>query len=56
MFNCFSMKQASAFERTVFAKIIAVDSFGAMVQYTGGVKALCPLNHMSEFEIASPRE
>ncbi|CAB4286937.1 unnamed protein product [Prunus armeniaca] len=60
--------KASAFEGTVFThsdvkpgmvvkgKIIAVDSFGAIVQFPGGVKALCPLNHMSEFEIAKPRK
>ncbi|KAG5252940.1 protein RRP [Salix suchowensis] len=38
------------------AKIIAVDSFGAIVQFPGGVKALCPLRHMSEFEIVKPRK
>lgn len=38
----------------VRAKIIAVDSFGAIVQFPGGVKALCPVQHMSEFEIAKP--
>ncbi|KAF2307727.1 hypothetical protein GH714_031256 [Hevea brasiliensis] len=60
--------KASAFEGTVFthsdvkpgmivrAKILAVDSFGAIVQFPGGVKALCPLRHMSEFEIAKPRK
>ncbi|KAL3569243.1 hypothetical protein D5086_029133 [Populus alba] len=60
--------KASAFEGSVFthsdvkpgmatrAKIIAVDSFGAIVQFPGGVKALCPLRHMSEFEIAKPRK
>ncbi|KAJ7975952.1 rRNA biogenesis protein RRP5 [Quillaja saponaria] len=36
------------------AKIISVDSFGAIVQIPGGVKALCPLRHMSELEIAKP--
>lgn len=58
--------QASALEGPVFthsdikpgwvvrAKIIAVESFGAIVQFPGGVKALCPLRHMSEFEIAKP--
>ncbi|CAN6577203.1 unnamed protein product [Malus baccata var. baccata] len=58
--------KASAMEGTVFThsdvkpgmvvrgKIIAVDSFGAIVQFSGGVKALCPLTHMSEFEIAKP--
>ncbi|XVE75785.1 hypothetical protein DITRI_Ditri12bG0120500 [Diplodiscus trichospermus] len=58
--------KASAFEGLVFthsdvkpgmvirAKIIAVDSFGAIVQFPGGVKALCPVRHMSEFEIAKP--
>ncbi|KAK1575786.1 hypothetical protein Q3G72_008289 [Acer saccharum] len=58
--------KASAFEGAVFthsdvkpgmvvrAKVIAVDSFGAIVQFPGGVKALCPLRHMSEFEIVKP--
>lgn len=61
-------KQTSAFEGSVFthsdvkpgmvvkAKIIAVDSFGAIVQFGSGVKALCPLRHMSEFEINKPRK
>ncbi|CAN0879206.1 rRNA biogenesis protein RRP5 [Linum grandiflorum] len=40
----------------VRGKIIAVDSFGAIVQFPGGLKALCPLQHMSEFEIAKPRK
>lgn len=59
--------KASAFEGTVFthsdvkpgmvvkAKVIAVDSFGAIVQLGSGVKALCPLRHMSELEITKPR-
>ncbi|KAL4342371.1 hypothetical protein GQ457_08G016920 [Hibiscus cannabinus] len=58
--------KASAFEGPVFthsdvkpgmvikAKVIALDSFGAIVQFPGGVKALCPTRHMSEFEIAKP--
>ncbi|XP_022743667.1 rRNA biogenesis protein RRP5 isoform X2 [Durio zibethinus] len=58
--------KASAFEGPVFthsdvkpgmvirAKVIALDSFGAIVQFPGGVKALCPVRHMSEFEIAKP--
>lgn len=58
--------KASAFEGPVFthsdvkpgmvvkAKIVAVDSFGAIVQFPGGVKALCPLRHMSEYEISKP--
>ncbi|XP_028788021.1 rRNA biogenesis protein RRP5-like, partial [Neltuma alba] len=58
--------KASAFEGDVFthsdvkpgmvvkAKIISVDAFGAIVQIPGGLKALCPLRHMSEFEIAKP--
>lgn len=58
--------KASAFEGPVFThsdvkpgmvvkgKVIAVDSFGAIVQFPGGVKALCPLPHMSEFEIVKP--
>ncbi|XP_065857406.1 rRNA biogenesis protein RRP5-like [Euphorbia lathyris] len=60
--------KASAFEGTIFthsdvkpgmvvrAKIIAVKSFGATVQFPGQLKALCPLSHMSEFEIAKPRK
>lgn len=60
--------KTSAFEGTVFthsdvkpgmvvkAKVIAVDSFGAIVQLGSGVKALCPLRHMSEFEITKPRK
>ncbi|XP_073045795.1 rRNA biogenesis protein RRP5 [Primulina eburnea] len=40
----------------VKAKIIIVDSFGAIVQFSSGVKALCPLRHMSEFEILKPRK
>ncbi|GFY80721.1 similar to RIBOSOMAL RNA PROCESSING 5 [Actinidia rufa] len=60
--------KTSAFEGSVFthsdvkpgmvvkAKIIAVDSFGAIVQFSGGVKALCPLRHMSEFEMSKPRK
>ncbi|KAK2985370.1 hypothetical protein RJ640_029327 [Escallonia rubra] len=60
--------KTSAFEGSVFthsdvkpgmvvkAKVIAVDSFGAIVQLASGVKALCPLRHMSEFEIVKPRK
>jgi rRNA biogenesis protein RRP5 len=36
------------------AKIIAVDSFGAIVQFHGGLKAKCPVQHMSEFGVAKP--
>ncbi|GAB4851487.1 hypothetical protein Ancab_030889 [Ancistrocladus abbreviatus] len=58
----------SAFEGSVFthsdvkpgmvvkAKVIAVRSAGAIVQFPGGVKALCPLRHMSEFDISKPRK
>ncbi|TYJ18682.1 hypothetical protein E1A91_A09G140100v1 [Gossypium mustelinum] len=58
--------KASAFEGPVFthsdvkpgmvvkAKVTSLDSFGAIVQFPGGVKALCPTRHMSEFEIAKP--
>lgn len=58
--------KASAFEADVFthsdakpgmvvkAKILSVDAFGAIVQIPGGLKALCPLRHMSELEIAKP--
>lgn len=65
LFSFFLKKivQANAFEGSVFthsdvtpgmiarAKVIAVDSFGAIVQFPGGVKAQCPLRHMSELEI-----
>ncbi|MQM05855.1 hypothetical protein Taro_038668, partial [Colocasia esculenta] len=52
--------KASALEGSVFthsdvkpgmlvkAKVIAVESFGAIVQFSSGVKALCPLPHISE--------
>ncbi|KAL6845670.1 hypothetical protein ACP4OV_024493 [Aristida adscensionis] len=52
----------SAFEGSVFthadvkpgmlvrAKIVTVEPFGAIVQFSSGVKALCPLPHMSELE------
>ncbi|KAL8150493.1 hypothetical protein V2J09_020301 [Rumex salicifolius] len=60
--------KASAFESSVFThsdvkpgmivkgKIINVKTVGAYVQFPSGVKALCPLQHMSEFEIAKPRK
>lgn len=38
----------------VKAKVIAVDSYDAVVQISGGIKALCPLPHMSEFDVAKP--
>ncbi|CAM8882388.1 unnamed protein product [Rhodiola kirilowii] len=38
----------------VKGKVIVVDSFGALVQISDGVKALCPLPHMSEFDVAKP--
>ena len=40
----------------VKAKVVIVDSFGAIVQFASGVKALCPLRHMSELEIVKPRK
>ncbi|XP_015695265.2 rRNA biogenesis protein RRP5 [Oryza brachyantha] len=52
----------SAFEGSVFthadvkpgmvvrAKVVTVEPFGAIVQFSSGVKALCPLPHMSELE------
>ncbi|XP_024014881.1 rRNA biogenesis protein RRP5 isoform X2 [Eutrema salsugineum] len=58
----------SAFEGPVFthsdvkpglvtkAKLISVDTFGAIVQFPGGLKAMCPLRHMSEFEVTKPRK
>ncbi|PWA39554.1 RNA binding protein [Artemisia annua] len=60
--------KTSAFEGSVFthsdvkpgmvvkAKVVIVDSFGAIVQFASGVKALCPLRHMSELEIVKPRK
>ncbi|GAB2231742.1 hypothetical protein Droror1_Dr00010754 [Drosera rotundifolia] len=60
--------KASAFEGSVFthsdvkpgmvvkAKVIAVKNFGAFLQFPGGVKALCPLQRMSESEISKPRK
>ncbi|XP_028090064.1 rRNA biogenesis protein RRP5-like [Camellia sinensis] len=60
--------KSSAFEGSVFthsdvkpgmvvrAKVTVVDNFGAIVQFPSGVKSLCPLRHMSEFEIAKPRK
>ncbi|KAF8768533.1 hypothetical protein HU200_007543 [Digitaria exilis] len=57
----------SAFEGSVFthddikpgmlirAKVATVEPFGAIVQFSSGVKALCPLPHMSELEhVAKP--
>ncbi|XP_010934562.1 rRNA biogenesis protein RRP5 isoform X2 [Elaeis guineensis] len=58
--------RASALEGSVFthsdvkpgmlvkAKVIAAENFGAIVQFSGGVKALCPLQHMSELDILKP--
>ncbi|KAM3406782.1 hypothetical protein ACQJBY_000696 [Aegilops geniculata] len=52
----------SAFEGSVFthadvkpgmvvrAKVVTVEPFGAIVQFSSGVKALCPLPHMSELD------
>ena len=40
----------------VRAKVTVVDNFGAIVQFPSGVKSLCPLRHISEFEIAKPRK
>jgi rRNA biogenesis protein RRP5 len=58
--------QDSAFEGSVFthddvkpgmlvrAKVATVEPFGAIVQFSSGVKALCPLPHMSELEHVKP--
>lgn len=60
--------KASAFEGAVFthadvkpgmvvtAKVIAVKSPGAIGQFPSGVKALCPLQHMSEYDIVKPHK
>ncbi|KAF6168945.1 hypothetical protein GIB67_038442 [Kingdonia uniflora] len=58
--------KATAFEGSVFThsdvkpgmvvkgKVVSVESYGAIVQFLGGVKALCPLPHMSEFDVVKP--
>ncbi|XP_062112321.1 rRNA biogenesis protein RRP5 isoform X2 [Humulus lupulus] len=58
--------KAGAFEGSVFthsdvkpgmivrAKVIAVEPYQAIVKFSGGIKALCPLRHMSEFELSKP--
>ncbi|KAK9723955.1 hypothetical protein RND81_05G036900 [Saponaria officinalis] len=63
-----SVLKASAFEGAVFthadvkpgmvvkAKVIDVKIMGATVQFPSGVKALCPLQHMSEFDVQRPRK
>ncbi|KAL5976746.1 rRNA biogenesis protein rrp5 [Asimina triloba] len=38
----------------VKGKVIAVEDFGAIINFASGMKALCPLRHMSEFEIVKP--
>ncbi|GLJ04920.1 hypothetical protein SUGI_0006550 [Cryptomeria japonica] len=38
----------------VKAKIVKMEDFGAIVQLSNGLKALCPVQHMSEFEVAKP--
>lgn len=38
------------------AKVVALGSLGAIVQFSSGVKALCPLRHMSEYDIEKPRK
>lgn len=67
-FPVFQCLQTSAFEGSVFThsdvksgmvvkgKVVVVDSFGAIVQLASGVKALCPIRHMSELDIAKPRK
>lgn len=67
-FWCSLYEQESAFEGPAFthsdvkpgmvtkAKVISVDTFGAIVQFPGGLKAMCPLQHMSEFEVRKPRK
>ncbi|XP_026418043.1 rRNA biogenesis protein RRP5-like isoform X1 [Papaver somniferum] len=60
--------KTSAFEGSVFThsdakpgmvvkgKVTSVGDFGAYVQLSTGVKALCPLTHMSELEVPKPRK
>eukprot|EP01018_Ginkgo_biloba_P021204 Gb_10495 [translate_table: standard] len=38
----------------VKAKVVEVKPFGAFVQLSNGLKALCPLEHTSEFDVAKP--
>ncbi|KAL2897412.1 rRNA biogenesis protein RRP5 [Bienertia sinuspersici] len=56
-----SALEGSGFTRADFkpgmvvkAKVIAVNSPGAIVLFPSGVKALCPLQHMSEYDIQKP--
>lgn len=39
---------------TVQGEITTVEHFGAFVKLSDGVKALCPLQHMSEFQRTKP--
>jgi len=34
--------------------VVGVEPFGAFVQLAEGLKALCPLQHMSEFQRSTP--
>lgn len=34
--------------------VAVVESFGALIQLAEGVRGLCPLQHMSEFERTTP--
>ncbi|BBM98348.1 rRNA biogenesis protein RRP5 [Marchantia polymorpha subsp. ruderalis] len=38
----------------VHATVVAVESFGAIVQIGEGLKGLCPLQHMSEYQRSTP--
>ena len=38
----------------VAGTVVAVEAYGALVQLAEGVKALCPLQHMSEFQRSTP--
>lgn len=38
----------------VTGTVIGVEPYGAFVQLAEGVKALCPLQHMSEFQRSTP--
>lgn len=38
----------------VRGKVIKVEEDAAVIQFLGGLKALCPLQHMSEHNLAKP--
>ncbi|KAH7441212.1 hypothetical protein KP509_03G029000 [Ceratopteris richardii] len=39
---------------TVVGEVMSVEQYGAIVKLADGLKAICPLQHMSEFELLKP--